>query len=375
MSNVINLTNCQRVCLQFTGTSTITPYSWSPSNNNVTVTTGGTNTTAIVTGVSGGGCNVSVKDANGSILATFIISITDIASYTPPSTSNTVYLGSKSFTQASTAPPLQFTGTFSSLSSGFGPNNYIWFAFNNTQPGTCSSSGSIPYTSWDRSSNTMVFNASTCLGGNSQTYFVAGVAITSTTPADPNFDYQVPIVAWTGAQTQSSKFSATLTLPFQLPCSDTSKYLVFGQAGTNSSNAAIAVSSVQSSNVVKLGFSGAVTSYIASYMIVAKGIRKGTGTGILYSDLLTARTFTTGNTPITTSLQTTVTNGLWFAQPQNNNINDATATTQVTIVSASVSGSTLTITYTNASGSNITADLAIFAINNLNTAAITSASF
>lgn len=373
MTSTITLNNCQRVCVQVNGTNAAAPYSWVASNSNVAVTSGGNNLAGIFTAVSPGGCNVYLRDANGAVMATFIVQVTSITTYVPPSTSNTVYLGSKIFTSTSNSSTATFNGNFSTLSAGLGANNFIWFAFNNGTTATCNQR-QINNSTWDRSSSAMSFNYASCVG-NQLTLFVAGVGITSSSPLDNALDYQVPVVNYVPLTNQSLKFSGVGTLPYPIPCSDLSNYLIFAQSGLQAGTGPITSASIQSSLSVKVGYTALLSAYSFSYMIVAKGITVGSGPGVIYSDLLTSQTFTTTNTPITTSLKNTVSNALWFALVQSNSISDSVVTNAAIITSVSQSGNTLTIVYTNGSGSNIVADIAIFAINNQNTATITSVTF
>lgn len=323
MSTPISLNNCQKICLQLQVPTGVSPYTWSAINTNVTVATGGSGFSAIVTGIAVGASQVVAKDANNAVIAGFSFVITDSTAYTPVSTSNTVELA---FFTSSAAGNSSTQGTFSGISgttigglstTGNG-NNTCWFVFI-ANPGNTLGIGTVY---WNRgaNANAVVFSHGTNFGGIA--VGLVGLGVTSNNPSIDTLDYKIPIVQFISS-TQASSFATTVNLPFTLACASVNQYIIFAMnsQATPQFNA-IKVSNLPTTGAFVVGWNFAVTTYNISYMVVARGIRNVNATsGILYSDISSFLISNAGNSiDITLDTAVTATPVVWFAQFRINSI-------------------------------------------------------
>lgn len=366
MTTNISINTCQKICIQVTATNTATPYTWTPSNSNIIVTTGGNELGAIVSGSFEGSATLTVKDANGAIVSFFYFTVLSLAAYVPPGGSNTVLLGS--VVQNNGTPPsvstATATGNFSTLSSGFGANNYIWIAFHTS---AVSHFGyNIINSTWNRISNTMIFNKPNGATVPVVTYAIAGIGISSTTPTEATIDYAVPIVQFVPLTAQTSAFSTVITLPYQLPCADLTQYIVFAQTGLVGSPNNIQCATLLSANQIKVGWLTAITDYSLSYMVLATGMQNSSI--VDYSTILTGVSILNGSTTQTFTVPTNLNSqSAYFGIIKPSSISDvATFGVYVTQVHWTFGLPTLNleVNFQNNTGGTVVTDVAVFSVVN-----------
>lgn len=366
MTTDISINTCQKICIQVTATNTATPYTWTPSNSNIIVTTGGNGLSAIVCGSFEGSASLTVKDTNGGVVSFFYFTVLSLAAYAPPSGSNTVLLGSRVNTIGT--PPnvttATATGNFSILSSGFGANNYIWIAFHMS---TVSNFGyNIINSTWDRSSNTMVFNKPSAATVPLIIYAIVGIGISSTSPTEATMDYAIPVVQYIPLTAQTSAFSTVITLPYQLPCADLTQYIVFAQAGPVASPNIVQCATLLSANQIKVGWQTALTNYSLSYMVLATGMQNSSI--VDYSTILTGVSILNGSTTQTFTVPTTLNSqSAYFGIIKPTSISDvATFGVYVTQVHWTAGPTTLNleVDFQNNTGGTVVTNVAVFSVVN-----------
>lgn len=255
----VSLNSCQKLCVQLSNPGGTSPYTWTSSNPSVGVLSSGSGLSAIIVGNSSGGANIVAKDASGSVAAVFIVTVTAVANQMTPSSNTSLIASARtSSSTTNTAGLATLSGSFSTFASGFSTGNVAYFII-----GATAGSGSlfvgVLNAFWNRpSANTISVDFNNNTGApNNITFGVVGLAVTTATPSLTTLDYQIPIVQYiTGTQSVSA-FSTLITLPFVLPCTDTSNYMCFAQNSTTSpSTNTILVSSVLSASQLKVGWFG-----------------------------------------------------------------------------------------------------------------------